>query len=474
MNSSHCPPTGAILRSCLCVGWAVWGVAAPVEAADIFVRDVAEFDAGLKLAQPGDTLILADGEWRDADLRLRGVGKASAPIVLRAQTPGKVVLTGKSRLRIGGEYLVARDLLWRDTAAQDGTVSFRLDSKSLAAHCRLEQCAILGDLPDQERKWVSVYGVDNVVERCRFEGKQSRGTLLVVWLPAEAPQHHVRGNFFGPRARLGKNGGEIIRVGDSDTSLQKALCDVSQNYFYRCDGEAEIISNKSCGNMYTANAFVGCSGALTLRHGNDCFVAFNFFYGDDRKGTGGVRVIGEGHEVNGNWFVGLTGDDTRAALCLMNGLVDSPPNGYFQVRRALVKANRFLDCKETFVVGNADEDQQRQTLAPDQCELIDNRVVAARPVFVVRTPPTHFHCVDNSYAAGELGLADSAGWRKADRAELGLDDGAKRPEKFGGAPGRGAFPSPKSTGPDWLSPGDEFLPQMLQSKVASATRDSAR
>ena len=38
--------------------------------------------------------------------------------------------------------------------------------------------------------------------------------------------------------------------------------------FDRCDGEVEIISSKSGGNIYRGNLFLQSRGTLTLRHGD--------------------------------------------------------------------------------------------------------------------------------------------------------------------------------------------------------------
>jgi poly(beta-D-mannuronate) lyase len=421
-------------------------------AKETLVRNVPEFDAAVKAAKPGDTIVLADGEWRDADLVFRGEGTKETPITITAQTPGQVVLLGTSRLRIGGTHLVVRNLLCRDSSAKDDVVSFRYDSKNLASHCSLEECAIIGDVPDKERKFVSIYGEENQVLSCRFEAKQSKGTLLVVWLGENAPpnKHVIEFNFFGPRERLGKNGGEIIRIGDSKTSLQDSSTAVRGNYFYRCDGEAEIISNKSCNNDYAGNMFVGCSGSLTLRHGNECYVHLNEFWGDGRKGTGGVRVIGEKHLIANNLFFELTGDDTRAAISLMNGIPDSPLNGYLPVRDITIRGNSFFRCNETFLVGNADDDQPKQTVPPENCTISENAVnVDGRPVFAVRTAAKSLKCASNTFFGGPLGQEDRTGWDELDESAVSREI---------------SYPNilPRYTGPDWMKPGDEYLPEVVK------------
>ncbi|MEQ1853524.1 MAG: polysaccharide lyase 6 family protein, partial [Chthoniobacteraceae bacterium] len=351
-------------------------------AAQFPVADAAAFATAVRKAAPGDDILMQSGEWRDADLLLRGEGTLEKPITLRAAKPGAVKLTGRSRLRIAGRHLVIEGLHFHDVSTSaDAVISFREDSKKEASHCRLRECAITQS-PDfkiaREQKWVALYGTGNRVERCHFEGKTSRGTLLVVWLPSrpgEPPRHRIDGNYFGPRPRLGRNEGEILRIGDSDTSMQDAGCLVEGNLFHRCDGEAECISNKSCANTYRANTFLECQGTLTLRHGNRCIVEANFFDGNHRKETGGIRVIGEDHRVLGNHLTALEGDGARGAICLMNGIEHSPPNGYFQVKRALIRDNTLLDCQHSIVIGFADSDV-KATLPPIDCEFTGNHVSA--------------------------------------------------------------------------------------------------
>jgi poly(beta-D-mannuronate) lyase len=474
--------------------------AGPLTAKETLVKDVAEFDAAMKTARPGDEIVLADGEWRDAKLVVRGegirgirdLGEANErrfelvdePITVRAQTPGKVVFVGAGTLRIGGKHLVVRDLLWKECEAESDVIAFRIDSKTLASHCRLENCAILGDRPTKgDRKWVSIYGRENFVIQCRFEGKQSAGTLLVVWLgdPQEVSRHSIWRNFFGPRQKLGKNGGEIIRIGDSKTSMQTSNAMVSANYFYHCDGEAEIISNKSCKNFYIDNVFVGCSGALTLRHGESCIVESNAFFGDGRQGSGGVRIIGEGHQILGNFFHGLEGAGTRAALSLMNGIPDSPLNGYFQVKHVEITGNTFIDCKETFAVGLRDKDQKNQTLPPvDYTFRLNVVLTQGQLIFNLHGLEDRPVGKFNFHHGGELGFDQTPEWMPWKRldtrpafdlakhqypAATVLEENDERVSKIENRVWDNKMPLLGETGPTWMRPGDEYLPAVLRAQV---------
>jgi poly(beta-D-mannuronate) lyase len=68
----------------------------------------------VRASVPGDSVVLANGVWRDFEIVFTGEGTAAKPITLRAQTAGKVVISGKSNLRIGGRHLVVSGLTFKD------------------------------------------------------------------------------------------------------------------------------------------------------------------------------------------------------------------------------------------------------------------------------------------------------------------------------------------------------------------------
>jgi poly(beta-D-mannuronate) lyase len=347
-------------------------------AGTVRVADAEAARLAVRAAKPGDIIELAAGEWRDADLRLDGEGSAEAPITVRAERPGETILSGASRVRLGGRYLVVRGLHLRNlSGAKADWLEFRIDSKRRASHCRVTECALTEDEDfepkEKESRWVGLYGEENELDHCWIEGKKNRGTSVVVWLgEQDGGRHHLHHNFFGPRPRLGKNGGEILRVGDSASSFQEAKCLVENNFFYRCNGETECVSNKSCGNVYRANRFVEVQGTLTLRHGNGCVVEKNEFWGQSVKQTGGIRVIGEDHQILDNHLQDLEGDGFRSAITLVNGVPESPLNGYWQVKNTVIRGNTILNCKQAFLLGY--NDVKEATLEPEGTRLEGNRL----------------------------------------------------------------------------------------------------
>ncbi len=345
-------------------------------AKDIPVADADAFSRAAKEAQPGDTLLLASGEWRDAKLKIKAAGAADKPLTIKAAEPGKTILTGDCRLQVSGHHVIVEGLWFRDPGQQSGEViELRTNTKELAYDCVVRGCAVTSsnpvDLGKKTSRFCSLYGTGNTVEHCHFEGKTTGGTLLVVWLtPGGEGRHVIRNNYFGPRPALGENGGEIMRLGDSATHDQNARCRVLSNYFYRCNGEGEIVSVKSCENELMFNTFVECEGALTLRHAHRCVVSSNLFQGNHKKLTGGVRIVGEDHTVISNAFLNLDGDGYRAAICFMNGIPNTDDAGYQQVKRARIANNSVIDCKQSMLIGMMHD--KGCTMPPVDCAVINN------------------------------------------------------------------------------------------------------
>jgi len=341
------------------------------------VSSASELTAISSSLLAGDTVKLSTGTWQNEKLILKASGTQQANVVLTVEEIGKTILSGTSQLKLSGEYITVDGLRFEGGSLESGAViEFRKSSSDLAHNCRLTNTTILNYNPsdkDVDYKWVSVYGTNNRVDHCHFEGKTHSGTTLVVWLGDEPNHTQIDNNYFGARPDLGYNGGETIRIGTSTNSMKDSRAIVEHNLFEACDGEIEIISNKSCFNTYRYNTFRNNNGCLTLRHGNDCEVYGNYFIGEN-KASGGVRIIGERHKVYNNYFEHLKGDDYRSAICIMNGVPDSPLNRYFQVKEALVAYNTIVNCEMPIIIG-AGKDSEK-SLAPVDCVIANNVVDA--------------------------------------------------------------------------------------------------
>lgn len=322
-------------------------------AGDVLVRSQADFPAAVRQAEPGDTLTLADGEWRDFQILFTGEGRSGVPITLTAQTPGGVVLTGQSNLRLAGEHLVVSNLVFRDGWSPTGEViSFRQSRTRRANYTRVTGVVVDGfskPRRDESDNWVAMYGHHNRFDHNQLTGKTNAGATLVVVRDEEQGlenRHLIDHNYFGRRPNLGSNGGETIRVGTSHHSDSDSFTQVIGNWFEHCDGEVEVVSNKSGANIYRGNVFFESQGALVLRHGDGNLIEDNVFIGNGVENTGGVRVINRRNTVRNNYMEGLRGTGFASALAVMYGVPNSPLNRYVQVQQAVIENNTIVDAAE--------------------------------------------------------------------------------------------------------------------------------
>ena len=397
-------------------------------AAECIVTPQDDLAKVFRNSKPGDTILLANGIWKDVEIKFRAVGTEPKPITLRAKEPGQAVLTGRSTLQVRGSYLIVDGLMFRDLTGSKSVIELRDKKGRDTHHCRITNCAMVSEKSlnkETDSKWINLHGHHNRVDHCYLAGKTSAGTTLVVWLGKEANYHQIDHNYFGARPVLGKNGGETIRVGTSEVSLQNSRTTVEYNLFEECDGEAEIISNKSCENVYRYNTFRKCAGALTLRHGNRCVVEANYFLGENKRGCGGVRIIGEDHWVVNNYFAKLQGKNTRGAVSFMNAQQNGPLNGYAQVRNAKVTFNTFVDCKYPLTIGV--DAGKEQPLAPEKCTIAYNVFLCKRALLLQYVKPVNWSWQGNFQQQYKSAHAELEGIQQADLKFNSDKQGIQRP-----------------------------------------------
>ncbi|MEM7610424.1 MAG: polysaccharide lyase 6 family protein [Pseudomonadota bacterium] len=347
-------------------------------AGRILVDSQAAYAVAVSRAKPGDTIVLANGRWEDFEILLTGQGKPNDPITLTAETKGKVLITGRSNLRIAGEHLVVSGLVFTQGHSPTNTViAFRRTKGHVANHSRVTE-VVIDRFNNPERFetdfWVMMYGKRNRFDHNHLEGKSNQGVTMAVRLDSELSRenhHRIDHNYFGPRAALGSNGGETLRIGTSHHSLSNSYTVVENNYFDRCNGEVEIVSSKSGSNVFRGNVFWESRGTLTLRHGNDNVVENNVFLGNGVDHTGGIRVINKNQIIRNNYLQGLTGHRFGGALVVMNGVPDSPINRYHQVENALIENNSIIDSHHIELAAGADTERS----APPIASLFDSNLI---------------------------------------------------------------------------------------------------
>ncbi|WAJ72150.1 polysaccharide lyase 6 family protein [Catenovulum adriaticum] len=350
-----------------------------VFAADYKVSNQADYEQAVKKLSAGDTVILANGEWKNFEIVFKGQGTKDKPITLKAQNKGQVLLTGQSNLRLAGEHLVVSGLTFKNGyTPSNSVISFKYNDKELANHSRVTE-VVIDEFSNPDRfesdYWVALYGQHNRFDHSFLRGKRNKGVTMAVRLNNEASQqnHHlIDHNYFGPRPVFGSNGGETLRIGTSHYSLSDSFTRVENNYFDRCDGEVEIISVKSGKNQIKNNVFFESRGTLTLRHGNGNLIENNVFFGNGVDHTGGIRVINRDQTVRNNYLADLTGYRFGSGFTIMNGVPNSPINRYHQVVNATVENNTLVNVENIYLGAGSDSER---TATPKNSSFSNNLII---------------------------------------------------------------------------------------------------
>jgi poly(beta-D-mannuronate) lyase len=356
------------------------------------VNNIKRLEEAEKNAKAGDIIILQNGIWNDVKIKFNCTGSEKEPITFKAETEGKVFLSGKSCLKIGGNFIIVDGLHFTNGySSESAIIIFRTDKNTVANNCRITNC-LIDDFNKPKRLdedyWVSLYGKKNRLDHCTFRNKKNLGVLMAVILEDERSRenfHSIDHNYFDERPPLGSNAGEIIRVGVSQHCTFNSNTIIENNYFRNCDGETEIISLKSCENIIKNNVFKECQGCVTLRHGNNNTVFNNIFLGNGKEGTGGVRIINEGNWVINNLFYECKGVSFRSPLAIMNGVPNSPAFRYLPVKDAVIFGNSFINCTPFSLCEGSDKERSQ----------VPQNVLIANNVFYNKKDTTTFYKFDS-------------------------------------------------------------------------------
>lgn len=320
----------------------------------------------------GDTILLKDGTYNNLNVQIRCNGNSGNKIIIKPQNPGKVIITGTSTIIISGSYTTLCNIVMRNGGVTSRAVT-------------------IGGNNNRVTGFDVSYGLTSCEQMFRIEGRCCRvdhnifhdwnsvGVWVVVWRTLSRDDYAlIDHNIFRNRKPTSAtNGLECIRVGTSTDSLGSSKTIVMYNQFFNCNGEIEMISNKSCDNIYYRNYLESSEGTITLRHGNNCYVHRNYFDQKSKSNTGGIRVTGENHTISYNLVRNVNGNGTtRCGISINNGVANSPLNGYFQVKNMLVKGNVIINCNDNFAMGV--RVKRDCLLKPITSKIVDN--IAYNPV----------------------------------------------------------------------------------------------
>lgn len=325
------------------------------------VTNISELSEALQKAYPGDEILLSAANFSGKEIKINANGLVKNPIVIKAEYEGKTTIT--CPVNIEGNFIHISGIGF----AEGGKMEIK------GKGCKIVNCK-WDDV--QTGKWIRILpGSSNIeIANCTFRNKSSNLNfprdcqLMQIVVLNKNEQHHIHHNLFENIPKGIGNGFETLQLITKGNPFDPppGNCNslVEDNLFLRCDGESEIISIKSNGNLIRRNTFRDCFGGLVLRHGDDNIATQNYFLGENKPGSAGIRIQGSGQMVANNYFQDLE----NYGLGMMDG---TPDDLYIQVEGARILFNTFANCENTFVIG-INHSRHPNGTTPKNCSVIGN------------------------------------------------------------------------------------------------------
>lgn len=404
------------------------------------VASETELQAAIDLAKPGDEIVIADGLYSDWDVTVPCIGTEKAPITIRPENPQGVTLTDESTFKVSGSYIIFRDFRFEDCRLLDSCVL--LDG---AVEVRITQCVFEGAFGRAPVIGVKGQSVGCRIDHCQFIKPEARSIQISVRGEKSPMRTRIDHNLFQdvPPIPAG-NGRETIQIGQSQPTWGwfSPMTVVENNTFLRCDGEIEIISNKSSRNTYRNNLFKDCKGELVMRGASHCVIEGNRF----ENCTGGVRLSGTHHRVENNLIV----NSQKIGIQLRYGMTKELGGHYQAVGHCFIKNNTIINSGTIglYVGSSRNQDAGEKgisTIAPYANQIVNNIVVSNQGDVVKIDQASDNMITDNWFYGTDKTSVSELDGNTVGNPQLLPDHSVPTDSP---AHGSGATPTDLKTGPD--------------------------
>lgn len=323
------------------------------------VSSEKEFKAIIPGLLAGDEVVIASGNYSNWTIDLPNKGTKAKPILIRAAAIGKVIFSGnvdQTLFKLTGNFIILSGITFKKCVLLKG------DSKNgvfielkNSQNCQVTACLFLENTVKGQFMplvIVSGNGNNNKIDNCTFTANVDNQDLQVKITKESCPQNTlIEKNIFTNKQKVSwknGNGGECVQIGQDPVLLgqQVAKSIIRENRFVNCNGESEVISNKSSGNSYLKNYFENNDGELVMRGGHDCIIDGNTFNG----GTGGIRINGSGHIITNNKISNI-----KTAIRLMYGMAKGKQEigFYIAASNCTISNNQISNATTGILVGDS-------------------------------------------------------------------------------------------------------------------------
>ncbi|MEJ5995139.1 chondroitinase-B domain-containing protein [Pedobacter sp. Du54] len=289
-------------------------------AATYTVNSEKQFKEIIPVLVPGDEVLIKEGVYPNWSIEITGKGSLKAPICIKSENEGGVTFSGnltKPVFNLLGSYLILKGINFKNCNLLKSSPLIIITN---ADHCVITKCTFSTNTAKVQYTPLVVFSgnsTGNQISRCTFTSNVDNQDIQVKITKETSPLHTlIENNVFENKAKVSwknGNGGECVQVGQDPVLLgaRVSKTTVRFNRFLRCNGEPEVVSNKSSSNTYFKNYFEDNDGELVMRGGHDCLIDGNTFKG----GSGAIRVNGTGHTIINNEISNI-----KTAIRLMYGM----------------------------------------------------------------------------------------------------------------------------------------------------------
>lgn len=108
----------------------------------IIVNTTQNLVNAVSTVKPGDTILIADGTYRNLRLSVTTDGTSDKIITIKAQNPGKAYISGNSAIELRGDYIHLSGLYFKDGSRNPG--EWKTHGPGIvsiyADHCEVSEC----------------------------------------------------------------------------------------------------------------------------------------------------------------------------------------------------------------------------------------------------------------------------------------------------------------------------------------------
>ena len=322
------------------------------------INSQADYNKIRSIVRAGDEVLISKGFYKGWNIDIDLIGTERKPIIIRGEG-SQTIFSGdvnSTTFKISGAFIVLKDIRFEENnlISQKGQ-STALIELNASNQVSIKNCSFIRNRVSTQFTplvIISGYAKNNTISKCLFRSNIDSQDVQVKIANGQNPENTtIERNLFIDKPKVtwkNGNGGECVQIGQDPVLLGNLAGStlVFKNRFIHCDGENEVISNKSSGNKFIRNFFEQNDGELVMRGGNDCLIERNKFSG----GTGGIRVNGTGHVIRDNKIRGI-----KNAIRLMYGMAagGNETGFYIAAGNIVITGNQISNAETGILIGDS-------------------------------------------------------------------------------------------------------------------------